>query len=319
MFSPKSKLCLTALGVLVAIACLKPIAAEADILALRDGRKLQGTVSNRPTVQSNPGLITQISFLTNDASGTATLQRFDVDDVEYLLIEAHEGPSVIDFEQARQGIRSANSIPHQEETPKKKISWSGGLKGGSAFSKFQGDDAIDISDMRTGISFGASVTAQHNAHLGLRFECLYIQKGAQSRTTRNDNPIKVEFRLDYVEFPFLIVLRKQAKRVALSGFAGPSAAFLVHSVAVSEGFAAIGEPAFDGETDLTDIATFDISLRGGLGVDVLLAWKTSLTLEVSYGQGIVPFDEDRNPSNMTTAAYLIMGGVSYAFGGDDTD
>jgi hypothetical protein len=70
----------------------------ADTVVLRDQRRYVGTVANRDMLAENPGAAKSVSILVTPASpDTASLLRFPVADVEYVVLEDGQARRVVDF------------------------------------------------------------------------------------------------------------------------------------------------------------------------------------------------------------------------------
>jgi hypothetical protein len=66
----------------------------ADVVVLKSGEKYAGTVANRDQVRTDPRASRSIGILVTSSS---ELQRFAVDDVEYIILEDRDGDQVIDL------------------------------------------------------------------------------------------------------------------------------------------------------------------------------------------------------------------------------
>jgi len=82
------------------ISLLLTECALADVVVLRDGRRLEGTLANRDVVQHEPAAFHYISFLVDSQSGSPSLQSYPVAEVEYVLLQDGDAVAVIDFHQA---------------------------------------------------------------------------------------------------------------------------------------------------------------------------------------------------------------------------
>lgn len=87
---------------LLAIGLLVPQMVFADMIALRDGTRLEGIVANRELVASNPTTFEYVSILIG---GDGELRRILVADIEYVLLVDGEQERLVDFTSA--GAKSA--------------------------------------------------------------------------------------------------------------------------------------------------------------------------------------------------------------------
>jgi hypothetical protein len=83
----------------------------ADVLVLRNGGRIEGTLANREVVAGDPFAFSYISFLLLPANRTPELLSFDVAEVDYVLLDTEGGSRVIDF-------RAPPSFPRAEPQAK---------------------------------------------------------------------------------------------------------------------------------------------------------------------------------------------------------
>jgi opacity protein-like surface antigen len=98
-----------------------------------------------------------------------------------------------------------------------------GVKGGVALQKLGGDDVVsDQVENRTGFVGGLYFQADLSKNFGLRLESLYYMKGA----TADSSDTKATFKLDYIEFPLLLVGHLPVSETArIDVFGGPTFSF----------------------------------------------------------------------------------------------
>lgn len=263
---------------------------NADVLVLRDGRKLDGILSNSELVRNDPAAFVEISFLVGSGPN-AVLHRFPTSGIEWILVEEPHGSSVIDFSQVSTRPRGEPvAVPKPPDRP---VALRLDIKGGYTWARFHGPSSDEFHGFREGKSIGASLTMLRGGTGGATIGAYYVQKGALGRTaTINARNAQIEYRMDYVEVPLLVVGRIPVGRSALRAFGGPVLAFPVSSTVVGEGWSWFGSPGLDGEQDIYDrTAKVDWGLRLGLGVELGLTDVTSLLIEGNYSRTISPFDE----------------------------
>lgn len=81
------------LGLLMFLAT----SASADIVILRSGAQMTGTVANREQVATSPESFSVIGVLTVDEAGERKLLQVAVDDISYVLLEDDGGTRVVQF------------------------------------------------------------------------------------------------------------------------------------------------------------------------------------------------------------------------------
>ena len=160
-----------------------------------------------------------------------------------------------------------------------------GVKGGVAMQKLGGEPLDDYEiENRTGFVGGAYFQGNFSRNLGLRVEALYFMKGAAADSA----DIDVTLKLDYVEFPVLLVGQIPLSETArLNLFGGPTFSFNTTSeVEVSIG-------GFSGTLDLGDgIKGFDFGLTFGAGLSFDVG-SAVLGIDGRYGFGLsTVIDED---------------------------
>jgi hypothetical protein len=75
--------------------------AAADVLVLRNGGRIEGTLANREVVAGDPAAFSYVSFLLLPADRAPELLSFAVSEVEYIVLDGDEATRVIDFQMHR--------------------------------------------------------------------------------------------------------------------------------------------------------------------------------------------------------------------------
>jgi|SRR5688572_23575858 len=153
-----------------------------------------------------------------------------------------------------------------------------GIKGGVAVQKLDGEpiENFDIEN-RTGFVGGAYFQHNVSRNFGLRVEALYYMKGAAGDSADFD----VTLKLDYVEFPVLLVGRIPLSETArLNLFGGPTLSLKTKSeIEVSAFGLTFNEDIEDG------INGFDFGLTFGAGLSFDLGGAV-LGFDGRYGFGL---------------------------------
>jgi hypothetical protein len=85
---------------LTAIFCILlqaaiPVAVAADVLVLKTGEKIRGTVANQGILRSNPEMLTRISILVGDDA--ADIRFYGLSEIDVVILEDGEERTVIDI------------------------------------------------------------------------------------------------------------------------------------------------------------------------------------------------------------------------------
>lgn len=184
-----------------------------------------------------------------------------------------------------------------------------GAKGGATFATISdADGAFDDVGRRTGSVFGGFLTLGGNP-IGLRAEVLLVQKGFEGV----DDGADVQFDVDYVELPLLLVFQLGAGPVQPAIYGGAAVGFERSCTISASGldFSAEGdcdEPEFDVERETLDVgAVFGAELMFGLG-------GASLLVDGRYTAGLTTLDASDDPDEIKNRAFLLMAGVAIPIG-----
>jgi len=184
-----------------------------------------------------------------------------------------------------------------------------GAKGGATFATVSdADGAFSDVGRRTGSAFGAFVTIGGNP-IGLRGEVLLVQKGFDGRQDGDD----IQFEVDYVELPVLLVFQLGAGPVQPAVYGGAAVGF-ERSCTISGSSAGLSvegdcdEPDFELERESLDVgAVFGAEVMFGLG-------GASLVVDGRYTVGLTTLDASDDPDEIKNRAFLLMAGVAIPIG-----
>jgi hypothetical protein len=309
--------------VLAAIPCLIiawSTAVNADVLVLRDGSKLDGILSNSALVRREPAAFAQITFLVGDGPD-AVLRRFDTSAVAWILVEAPEGPAVIDFEQLQWQGQAPEAVPPRVSVPgpSHHLRIHLDVVGGPTWSRFDGDHSAIGQDFRQGLSAGVRLTILQRGFAGASLGAFYVQKGAVRETSPLYGRVaRLEYRMDYLEVPVCLVGRIPIGKGALRLHAGPALGILVSAKRNGTGWINYGQSELDGEQDIfEDTVSLDLDLTAGMGIELPLSTRTSLLVEGGYGHSITTFEENAGLVDWTHEVLSLEVGLSFMLTGDD--
>ena len=82
------------LGLASLFLVIVPQLALADVIALHSGERVEGMVSNREQIATSPQLFRAVAILPD---GETELRRFDIADIEYVLLIDGDEQRLIDF------------------------------------------------------------------------------------------------------------------------------------------------------------------------------------------------------------------------------
>jgi opacity protein-like surface antigen len=158
--------------------------------------------------------------------------------------------------------------------------FSGGAKGGVAFSSVSSDDEIfqDIlTDSRTGVVIGGFVMMPLTDTFAIQPEVLWVQKGASG----SEEGANLTLQLDYLEIPILANFRfSPENRIRPFVFTGPVPAFNTAAKVTND------QGVADEQLD-EDVKSFDFGWTFGGGVQY-----ENLTFEGRYTIGLGGINED---------------------------
>lgn len=189
--------------------------------------------------------------------------------------------------------------------------WTTGVKAGLSIATVGGDAVGEADDVESRTTFAGGFFAQANLspHFGLRFEGLFVGKGARG----NEGDIEGTLEFGYVELPMLLVGRAPVSQtITLSAFAGPTLGINVGADAE------VAFGAFSIDQDISDqIADFEFGLAFGVGADFEVG-SVVLVLDARYDMGLTSIDDGLSETgedlDLQNRAWLIMAGVGFPIG-----
>ena len=281
--------------------------AGADVLVLRDGRRLNGILSNSELVRREPEAFRYVSFLIGTGP-ESILRRFATAEIGYILIEDPERTFVIDF------VHASGTPPRGPE-PRGRGSWHLALTGGATWARFQGEDSQAYHDFWPGVMGGIGLTALNNEYGGVRLEALYLQKGARGESP--DGLQQVEVRMHYIEVPILLVIRLPLEEVAITGCIGPTLSFNLQSETETT---VRSYPPTSSVDDISDeVSDLDVGLKFGLGLELPLGERQKLVLQGGYLRTFSDFAENSVPISWKHEVITLEAGISFALGSGGSD
>lgn len=185
-----------------------------------------------------------------------------------------------------------------------------GIKGGRNLSRFIGEDAYD--ETKTGLNFGGAFTLLGLGPVSVGPELYYAQKGG----VREQNDVRHEIGLDYVEVPLLARLTLPGRILRPYVTGGPAYAWRLNCDVEREEGAA--PPAGD-ECVAADFSNREAAVRtadrglvlgGGLAVNVLNVG--GVTLDARMVRGLARITEGQEGPDVKNHALSLM--VGYSFG-----
>jgi len=187
--------------------------------------------------------------------------------------------------------------------------WTFGFKGGINVADVGGDDADSLgTDSRTGFIGGLFLEGDLTNHVGVRFEGLYAMKGASA----GGAGLELTSKLDYLEFPILVVVGTQASDiVTLNAFAGPVVGFNIGAEVELEG-EFLGFPITASEDISDEISSFEFGITFGAGAE-FKAGSILIVADGRYTLGLtnVASDDDFDLKNR---GFSLMAGLGFPLG-----
>jgi hypothetical protein len=189
-----------------------------------------------------------------------------------------------------------------------------GVKGG--FNIADLDIENENTDTRTGFVGGVYGKFGINDVFSIQPEVLYSRKGASS----TDEGVELDFILDYIEVPVLLVYNFPVETSAFSPslYAGPAVSFEAKCEVEAT------EPGVSLTVDCEEVADVsdgevvietkgvDFGLVFGGGIDIT-AGSAVLVFDVRYNYGLTDID-DTGMVEVKNRAFSIMGGIGFPIG-----
>ena len=143
------------------------------------------------------------------------------------------------------------------------------------------EGGVEISNL-TVFGIGGVIDYEFNESMALRFEPMYIQKGAKGSW----NIFEMEDKLSYIEIPILLKYSIGKGKIKPYLEAGPYIGFLL------AGTGKVSGGGYSEEEDIKDATkSLDFGLGFGAGVSVPVS-KNYIFLEARYALGLVNINED---------------------------
>ncbi len=166
-------------------------------------------------------------------------------------------------------------------------------------------EGMDLTN-RTAFGFGGVLEVGLNESVALRFEPMYLQKGAEAGI----NGVDIEFNLAYLEVPVMLKYAFGTGDTKPYIMAGPTIGFNL-SAKQKISFGSDSE-----ETDIKDdISSTDFGLGFGGGVNFLTG-NNSIFVEVRYTLGLTNINDssDDPDTEIKTKGIQIFAGIIFPLG-----
>ena len=177
-----------------------------------------------------------------------------------------------------------------------------GVKGGANLSNFYTDD-VDDNNVLTGFNIGLFAKLPISDNIFLQPEISYTGKGSELVYNNALVSGTAQFKLDYIEIPFLLVVNI-SKNFNLH--AGPYAAYMISGKTTNK--SDNGSYNFEDKIDVNDFNRFDAGLAGGVGLDL-----ESVSFGVRYNYGLTKIGKDNSDFTSSDAKNSVLS-VYAAFG-----
>jgi len=90
-----------------------PAVTAADVVVLKTGERVNGTVANRGILRSNPLMLTRISILVNEDAGD--IRFYGLGEVDVVILEDGASPEIIDIADLFRGAAPPLTVTEPEE------------------------------------------------------------------------------------------------------------------------------------------------------------------------------------------------------------
>ncbi len=190
-----------------------------------------------------------------------------------------------------------------------------GINGGVDFAKLGGDidDALGVSaDTKTGFSVGAFFGVDLARMFRLQLNGQYVQKGTQFE----EQGVKLEFKLNYIELllPLTLLIPIENSAITPRLYAGPSVAF-ESTCKLKASFQGESEEVdCDSEEAEAPTKSTDFGVFFGAGVDFGVG-PGQITLDVLYNLGLADINDfPDDPTEIKNKNLQILLGYALLFG-----
>jgi opacity protein-like surface antigen len=182
-----------------------------------------------------------------------------------------------------------------------------GVKGGVNMAELSGDGVDDL-DMRNGFMGGGFYGFEFADGFDLRFEGLFVQKGAEGEYVfpGDDHGHESKINLDYIEVPVLVVANfGSGEKLGFNLFAGPTFGF---------NMTAEVEDMDHGETLDLPAEDFEFGAALGGGIEYMLS-SFSIVLDARYSLGATNI-VDADGADAKNRGIGVMAGVKFSLGAE---
>ncbi|HLP10893.1 MAG TPA: porin family protein [Flavobacteriales bacterium] len=178
-----------------------------------------------------------------------------------------------------------------------------GVKAGSIFSTFQGNDASQ-NNTHQALTVGAFVNFGGTI-LSLQPEVLLTQKGATN--VNETHQVREDFKINYVEVPLLFKFGLQLPGIYPHVYIGP---YYAHALSQSYTYTDINGGTISQEYQQMKIRPNDIGAIGGAGIDFHIN-RLFFTIDGRYGLGMSTIDggADYVRRDIRNGNFMLMGGI----------
>ncbi len=210
------------------------------------------------------------------------------------------------------------------------------IRGGASLATWGGSGVDQLGDeaaveSRTGFNVGASVAFPLSDRFGLQLGGTYVQKGARFGFGPDPDyfgfdlgSLQVETNVDYIELSALgkasVPFGSPPSRTSVYVLAGPAVAFKANCKV-----RAFGISAGCDEAEEEQFKTIDFGVAGGIGAEMAIAEKLTVSLDLLYTLGLQSInhsgegsdasdDFDDDFDEVKNRAFTIQVGLGFPFG-----
>jgi hypothetical protein len=200
-------------------------------------------------------------------------------------------------------------------TAQNRIGIIGGLNLANLSIKGTGED-LNLSNL-TAFGVGGVLDLALSQSVSLRFEPMYLQKGAQDEESSSGVNVETKVKLDYLEVPALFKIAFGTGTTQPYLLAGPTMGFLLSAKTTLK---ASGQGVnIDEEEDIKEfLKSTDFGLNFGAGIS-FPAGNNAIFVEGRYGLGLTNINDDPDDpdTDVKTKGIQVMGGITFPLGGSN--
>ena len=180
------------------------------------------------------------------------------------------------------------------------------VRGGLGWATMNQDDA----EVRTGIRGGAFATIPIQDTFGFQISGNYVQKG----TNVTDADDRATLVLDYIEFSGLGMARFSPGGGSASVYvlAGPSVGFNVKCATTASIDGVSVNFSCDELSDEDINIKSDVGLTGGVGTEIAISDRMTLSAELQYTLGLLPITDEEGAAK--NRVFALQVGVGFPIG-----